>query len=132
MSYVEDNRTKVSAKKFKQGRRVWLRSDHEGSFLMTVMEAARDPAANAWSYRLQDSTGTDFGWVTEKKLTAARPDSNSGASGNLSTGQSRTNIRPEPEEPHNQVPESVTNVNMKPEDTGISTATEKTADDKSL
>ena len=60
--------------KFKVGRVVWLKTDLDGSYRMSITEAGYDPGTNMWSYKLKDSMGEDYeGWVAETKLTAANP-----------------------------------------------------------
>jgi hypothetical protein len=53
---------------------VWLKSDFDGAYKMTVTNAAHDAVTNSWSYTLKDTLNADYGeWVAETKLTAANP-----------------------------------------------------------
>jgi hypothetical protein len=59
-------------RKFKDGRKVWLKSDSDGSYVMTVTGATC--RSKSWWYTLKDSLGQPHDTaVLETKLTALNP-----------------------------------------------------------
>jgi len=58
--------------KFKVGRNVWLKTDTDGSYRMTVTDVKYDEISKIWLYELKDSMNMPHDqWVPEKQLKAA-------------------------------------------------------------
>ena len=64
--------SRQAIQKFKIGRGVWLKTDTDGSYPMTVSDARHLPGSNTWEYELKDSMGAIHDeWVAETKLKAS-------------------------------------------------------------